>query len=154
DGDDDEVDVGMSRELGGVGAGDRDAVLLGRELAARGAARAGRAQLETGQRADRGHVRRTGPAALGGQADDAHTERLHAVFSFSMPFCSLPVGVRGSSVRNSHTRGILKPAILSRRNVMSSASSSGPGVAPAPGMTNALTLSPISGSGMPMTATS
>jgi len=74
--------------------------------------------------------------------------------ALSSDFRSLPVSVLGSSLTKCTLRGALKLAILDFTNAMISCSSSGPGTAPAAGWTKAATDSPISGSAIPITATS
>ena len=71
--------------------------------------------------------------------------------AFSSLFATLPVRERGSDSRNSTTLGILKLASLSRQNFSSSRL---PRLSPTLGTTTAFKACPLSGSGIPTTATS
>src|SRR6185295_3098348 len=90
-------------------------------------------------------------AERGGQL--LHAVRVAEANHFSRLFCTLPMAFRGSASSRRSSRGSLYGASASRANARRSSSVIG-GAVPARGTTQAVTRSPHTGSGTPMTATS
>src|SRR5579872_3174608 len=86
-----------------------------------------------------------------------HVDQFHlavacdSITSRSLPFCTLPVGVRGRSSTSSSRSGSLYFAICGSRNARIS---SNPNVIPGRTTTQATTCSPVRGCGVPITAQS